>query len=127
MAKPEVVKCIRTKYLAIISDLDERGRRRWAAAEARSLGWGGISAVTIATGISDRTIRNGLKELGKSKQLSPNRQRQLGGGRHSREDEQPGLLLALNSIIEATTRGDPVSPLLWTCKSTRLGIEVWYL
>ena len=80
MEKYEVVKCVRTKYSAIISDLDERGRRRWAAAEARSLGWGGVSAVAIATGISDRTIRNGLKELGKSKQLSPNRQRQSGGG-----------------------------------------------
>ena len=119
MAKSEVVKRIRTKYLAIILDLDERGRRRWAAAEARSLGWSGISAVSTATGISDRTIRNGLKELESSKQLSSNRQRQSGGGRHRREDEQTSLLPALNSIIEPTTRGDPVSPLLWTCKSTR--------
>ena len=63
MPDREVVTWIRDKYLAIVSELDERGRRRWAAAEARSLGWGGVSAVALATGISDRTIRNGIVEL----------------------------------------------------------------
>ena len=58
-----VIKWIRAKYIAILTDLDERGRRRWAAAEATSLGWGGISAVAQATGISDRTIRTGIREL----------------------------------------------------------------
>ena len=99
-------------------DLDERGRRRWAAAEARSLGWGGVTAVSSATGLSDRTIRSGIKELKSTKQLPHNRQRNRGGGRLSREDEQPDLLLALDLLIEPATRGDPVSPLLWTCKST---------
>ena len=63
MPDAKVVEWIRCKYLAIVSDLDERGRRRWAAAEARSLGWGGVNAVASATGISDRTIRNGIREL----------------------------------------------------------------
>ena len=63
MPDAQVVEWIRDKYLTIFSDLDERGRQRWAAAEARSLGWGGITAVAMATGISDRTIRNGIREL----------------------------------------------------------------
>jgi len=63
MPDAQVVKRIRDKYIAIASQLDERGTRRWAAAEARSLGWGGISAVAEATGISDRTIRTGIREL----------------------------------------------------------------
>ena len=63
MPDAQVVEWIREKYTAIVSDLDERARRRWGAAEARSLGWGGIQAVAVATGLSDRTIRNGIKEL----------------------------------------------------------------
>ncbi len=63
MPDAEVVEWIQEKYTALAADLDERGRRRWAAAEARSLGWGGIAAVSEATGISDRTIRNGIPEL----------------------------------------------------------------
>jgi hypothetical protein len=63
MPDASVVEWIRQKYLAVQSDLDERGRRRWAAAEARSLGWGGVAAVADATGLSDRTIRNGIQEL----------------------------------------------------------------
>ena len=63
MPEAQVVEWIREKYVAIVEDLDERGRRRWAGAEARSLGWGGVAAVAEATGISDRTIRTGIKEL----------------------------------------------------------------
>jgi len=116
----EVVQWIREKYIAIIDEFDERGRRRWAAAEARSLGWGGIAAVAAATGISDRTIRTGIREIEDSiSTLSSDRQRKLGAGRLSREDEQPKLLKALEKLVEPVTRGDPVSPLRWTCKSTR--------
>ena len=61
MSDATITQWIRTKYLAIVTDLDERGRRRWAAAEAMSLGWGGISAVAKATGFSDRTIRTGIE------------------------------------------------------------------
>ncbi len=63
MTNKNIVAWIREKFAAICSDLDERDKRRWAAAEARSLGWEGISAVALATGISDRTIRNGIYEL----------------------------------------------------------------
>ena len=114
-----VIKWIRAKYIAILTDLDERGRRRWAAAEATSLGWGGISAVAQATGISDRTIRTGIRELEDPEPLPSTRQRKSGGGRHRREEEQSELLNALKRLVESTTRGDPMSPLRWTCKSTR--------
>jgi transposase len=123
MPGAEVIEWIRNKYLAIVSDLDERGRRRWAAAEARSLGWGGITAVATATGISDRTIRNGIRELDDPEALPPGRQRAPGGGRRSREEEQPGLIEALEALIEPVSRGDPMSPLRWTCKSTRVLAE----
>jgi len=120
MPDVQVIEWIRDKYLAIISDLDERGKRRWAAAEARSLGWGGITAVAKATGMSDRTIRNGIRELEDPDSLPPDRQRRHGAGRRAREQEQPGLIKALEALIEPVSRGDPMSPLRWTCKSTRV-------
>ena len=120
MPDAQVVEWIRNKYLAVVSDLDERGRRRWAAAEARSLGWGGISAVAQATAISDRTIRNGIRELDDPEALTSSRQRKPGAGRRSREEEQPELIRALEALIEPGSRGDPMSPLRWTCKSTRM-------
>jgi len=119
MPEVQVVKWIREKYVALVDDLDERGRRRWAGAEARSLGWGGVIAVAKATGISDRTIRTGIQELNNPKTVLSNRQRRPGGGRRSREIEQPKLIKALESLVEPVTRGDPCSPLRWTCKSTR--------
>jgi len=67
--------------------------------------------------MSDRTVRNGIKELEARTPLTANRQRNLGGGRKSREEEQPTLVAQLESLIEPTTRGDPQSPLKWTCKS----------
>jgi transposase len=119
MQDAQVIGWIREKYQAIVPELDERGRRRWAAIEARSLGWGGIVAVAAATGMSDRTIRTGIKELDDPHGLSPERQRRAGGGRRSREHEQAGLVEALEVIVESGTRGDPQLPLRWTCKSTR--------
>ena len=119
MPDEQIVDWIRGKYRSIVPELDERGRRRWAAIEASSLGWGGVSAVAAATGISDRTIRNGIRDLADPDDLGPDRQRRPGGGRHSREREQPGLLGALDSLLDPTVRGDPMCPLRWTCKSTR--------
>jgi len=119
MPEASVVEWIREKYVAIVADLDERGRRRWAGAEARSLGWGGIAAVAEATGISDRTIRTGIQELDDPQAAPANRQRRQGGGRRARETEQPKLIEALEALVEPATRGDPCSPLRWTCKSTR--------
>jgi transposase len=119
MPDANVVEWIREKYTAIAADLDERARRRWAAAEARSLGWGGIAAVAIATGISDRTIRNGITELDDPEGVAATRQRREGGGRKSLEDRQPDIVAALERLVDPESRGDPMSLLRWTCKSTR--------
>ena len=119
MPEARVIEWIRQKFANIAQDLDERGRRRWAASEAISLGRGGIAAIAVATGISDRTIRNGIRELNDRNPLPADRQRRPGGGRKSREDVQSGLVAALERLVEPGTRGDPQSPLRWTCKSTR--------
>jgi len=123
MPENQVIMWVREKYHAMLPELDERGRRRWAATEARALGWGGITTVALATGISDRTIRNGIREIEGPDHLGPHRQRSLGAGRRSRESEQPGILNALDALLEPTERGDPMSALRWTCKSTRLLAE----
>lgn len=119
MKKTKVVKWVREKFTAMAPQLDERGRRRWAAIEAKSLGWGGISAVAKATGMSDRTIRTGIQELTEEQELENSRQRAKGAGRPEISRSDPSLIKTLNSIIEPVTRGDPMSPLRWTCKSTR--------
>lgn len=111
---------ISLKFDSLKSVLDERARRLWAAAEARSLGRGGISLVCRATGISRPTIRSGLAELEAGlEKLRGTKLRRPGGGRKLRSDEDPGLVEALDALIEPTTRGDPMSPLRWTCKSLR--------
>ena len=120
MLDAEAIRKIRTKFVAILTELDERGFRRWAAAEAMALGRGGISAVSEATGISRVTIRNGIAELSLAVPLSVNRQRRSGGGRKAREAAQPGLIEALEKLVDSGTRGDPESPLKWTIKSTRV-------
>jgi len=119
MPDASVVEWIRGKYRSLLGDLDERGRRRWAAAEAVSLGRGGVAAVAAATGLSDRTIRNGIREINTPCSLAEDRQRRPGAGRPAREVEQPQLLRALDALVEPATRGDPRTPLRWTCKSTR--------
>ena len=119
MPDARVIEWIRQKFVNIAQDLDERGRRRWAATEALSLGRGGITAVADATGISDQTIRNGILELNDPNSLPAGRQRRHGSGRKSRTSEQPGLVAALERLVEPDSRGDPQSPLRWTCKSTR--------
>src|ERR1700690_2220143 len=119
MQDAAIIDVIRRKFVDLACDLDERARRRWAAVEARALGRGGITTVATATGISDRTIRTGLKELDDPDGLPPDRQRRVGGGRKSHRVEQPGLEEALNRLIEPVSRGTPTGPLRWTCKSTR--------
>jgi hypothetical protein len=119
MTDDAVVEWIQSKYENLSGDLDERARRRWAAVEALSLGRGGIAAVAEATGISDRTIRNGIRELREGDAPPSGRQRRVGGGRKAANQASPGLLDALEGLAEPTTRGDPQSPLKWTCKSTR--------
>jgi DDE family transposase len=120
MPDAKVVAWIREKFTPLCGELDERARRRWAAVEASSLGRGGISAVAAATGMTRNTIRSGLREL--VQPASPEavrRVRRPGGGRKKRTDADPGLLAALQALVEPTTRGDPQSALRWTCKSTR--------
>ena len=101
--------------------LSERQRRIWAAAEARALPHGGVSVIAKATGLSRSTIHAGIRELvtGQEKALAGGRSRKIGGGRKRLTDDQPEVLKALQNLIEPTTRGDPESPLRWTCKSTR--------
>ena len=120
MSNNDLIASIHRKYTAVLLDLDERGTRRWAAAEAMSLGWGGITAVSKATGLSRSTIQIGIAELKAPQTLDPGRQRRPGGGRKSRESEQPKLRRALELLVESGTRGDPMSPLRWTIKSTRV-------
>jgi transposase len=119
MAEERVVKWLRSKHEQLVKDLNERARRHWAAVEAMSLGRGGIAAVAEATGISDRTIRNGIKELQGEAPAEDGRQRRAGGGRKRADAQDCGLLPALESLVEPATRGDPQSPLKWTSKSTR--------
>jgi hypothetical protein len=115
---------IRDKFQAIRPALNERARRLWAAAEARSLGRGGISAVAAATGIARDTIRLGIRELGqpsdpRQDEPPPSRVRHPGAGRKPLTATDASLLGDLQALVESTTRGDPRSPLRWTCKSTR--------
>ena len=103
--------------------MDERTRRQWAAAEAAELGWGGVSAVASATGLSRTAITAGLRELRRRVEhpdapVSP-RIRRPGGGPKRLTALDPGLLPALEALVDPLTRGDPDSPLRWTCKSTR--------
>jgi Rhodopirellula transposase DDE domain len=117
MPDAAIIEGIETKFNALAGDLDERGRRRWAASEAMALGRGGIVTVSMATGLSDRTIRTGIKELGCENPLPSGRQRRTGGGRKSLEFNQKDLADAVDRLVEPTGRGDPQSPLRWTCKS----------
>jgi hypothetical protein len=110
---------IQRKYEALSPILDERGRRLWAGAEAEH-SEGGIAAVERATGLSRTTIRSGRDELRAG--LDPDgvvNVRRPGAGRPSIEERNPGIVLALEALVDPVTRGDPESPLRWTSKSTR--------
>ena len=119
MPDADLIRTIHIKFRAVLTELDERGTRRWAAAEAMAIGRGGISAVSKATGISRVTIRHGIAELSSPEVLPPDRQRRPGAGRKAREAEQPRLIETLKKLVDSGTRGDPESPLKWTIKSTR--------
>ena len=110
---------MRQKFLALVPRLDEHTRRIWAATEARSFGYGGVSLVARATGVSRRAIQVGLREIETGDVLPEGWVRRPGGGRKSGVYHQPDLPTTLESLVEPLTRGDPESPLRWTCKSTR--------
>jgi len=114
-----IVQWIETKYRGLCDDLSELTRRRWAAVEAVSLGRGGITAVSAATGLAHSTIRRGIRELDGGDSVPGGRQRRNGAGRKRMEVVDPGLKAALERLVEPASRGDPQSPLRWTCKSTR--------
>ncbi len=110
---------IRQKYLALQEAFDERSRRLWAATEARAAGRGGFTAVLQATGMSSKTLARGIRELDSGEKLPPSRIRRPGAGRKAAKTLDPGLVDALQSLVEPVTRGDPESPLRWTSKSLR--------
>jgi len=114
---------IEEKYNALRDLFDERTRRLWAAAEARSLPYGGTSVIASVTGLSRTTILAGIHELGDKPSdrafKQGNRVRRPGGGRKRLKDLDPSLEQGLELLVEPLTRGDPESPLRWTCKSTR--------
>lgn len=122
MANAKAIRSVKSKFESLKSILNERARRLWAASEARELGWGGIAVVQTATGISHSTIRKGIRQLteqSKSEPLPVDRSRRKGGGRKGILHYDPEIAEALESLIDPVTRGDPESPLRWTCKSTR--------
>jgi len=110
---------IRQKFGALAPWLNEHTRRVWAATEASALGYGGVSLVARATGISRRAIGVGLREVEAGDILPAGRVRRPGGGRKSALYHQPDLGEKLEGLVEPLTRGDPDSPLRWTVKSTR--------
>lgn len=124
MVPVNVVEMIRQKYELLATELDERRRRLWAASEAQALGHGGVAAVAKATGLAESTIRLGQRELRHRRVRAPARLptprvRQPGGGRKPYITHDAVVVTALEALVEPTTRGAPMSPLCWTCKSTR--------
>jgi Rhodopirellula transposase DDE domain len=109
---------IRERYTQLLPHLDEKGRRMFAAAEARAAGYGGIAAVSRATGVAASTIGRGLKELAAAG-LEGDRIRRHGGGRKALLVSDTKLLDNLLTLVAPSERGDPMSPLRWTCKSLR--------
>jgi Rhodopirellula transposase DDE domain len=118
------ITIVRQKYQTLVLIMDERMRRRWAASEAVALGWGGITAVSEATELSQTTIRLGIAES-RAPQSDPDihpepaHVRRPGGGRKRLTEGDRTLLTDLETLVNPATRGDPQSPLRWTCKSTR--------
>jgi hypothetical protein len=119
MATPTVVENVRRKFQSLAPVLNERQRRLWAAAESREIGWGGITAVALATGLSPTTIGVGLEELQGPLDSTASRVRKPGGGRRAATAHDNPLPADLEALVDPVTRGDPQSPLRWTCKSTR--------
>ncbi len=114
---------IAEKYESLRGVMDEQMRRLWAASEARALGYGGVSVVARAVGLTRPTITAGMKELDDARGLAPlalkNRVRRAGAGRPRSTYSDVGLRPALEELVEPATRGHPMSPLRWTCKSVR--------
>jgi hypothetical protein len=123
MNRDVILEAVRRKYELLHPLMNERMRRHWAACEAMTLQRGGVTLVAQATGLSRTTIWAGMRELehpdDKSADLPPECSRHAGAGRPFLKQVDLTLVKDLQALVEATTRGDPQSPLLWTCKSTR--------
>jgi len=119
-----ITEALSKKFNLLKGELDERSRRIWAATEALAIGHGGIKAVAKATGIAESTVLIGKNELDQGVSTKPTegpsrRIRRKGGGRKPLTEFDDSLLAALDALVEPNARGDPMSPLRWTCKSTR--------
>jgi len=115
---------VQQKFQMLSPSMDERLLRLWTGAEAKLIGWGGITIVSRATGMAHTTIRRGIRELEQQAEqpvvrIEELRIRRPGGGRKKITQTDPELMAALESLVDPLTRGDPQSPLRWTCKSTR--------
>ena len=126
--REQVEALIKERYDSVKESLTERARRLFVAAEAKAAGYGGTAAASRATGLAPSAIGRGLKELAAIEErggpaLPKTRSRRPGGGRKKLEDKHPELLGELEKLVEATTRGDPESPLLWTARSLRNLVE----
>ena len=108
---------IRGRFEALRPRLDERGRRLFCAAEARTAGYGGVTVVARATGVARSTINRGLKDL-QALDPAPSKVRRSGGGRPALTQTDPTLLEDLRALLESTTLGDPMRPLFWVSKSS---------
>ena len=118
-------KSLQERWETMAPHLDERGRRLLIASEAQSAGYGGIVNASRATGVARSTIGRGLKDLAAPTALAPGKVRRSGGGRKSLTSTSPQLLADLSSLVDPDARGDPMSPLRWTCKSVqRLACEL---
>lgn len=117
MRSTNLAEGIRQRHRSLAPSLDERQLRLWAASEARSAGYGGISLVARITGLARSTLHAGLAELETTS--ATDRIRKPGAGRKRHTETQPELLAALDMLVEPASRGDPESPRRWTCKSLR--------
>ena len=110
---------IRFRFQRLAASLDERALRLFAATEAEALGYGGVSRVSRISGLARSTILRGQQELSHRPAAAPGRIRRPGGGRKKVSTLDPTVVQALERLVEPLSRGDPMSPLRWTCKSIR--------
>src|SRR5215813_8996191 len=113
MVDTGIIEVLRRKFTRLAAELDERGRRHWAASEALELGHGGITVVAQATGLGERTIRRGCQAWRHAQapaRPAGRRIRHVGGGRKPLQPHEPALVAALEALGDPTTRGDPMSP-----------------
>lgn len=119
MIRAAQVRAARKRYNEMAPVLDEQSRRRFAALEAQALGRGGVSLMARITGLARRTIYRGISDIRNNCSAEPGRLRKSGAGRKKKVSQDPTLIADLKDLVEPATRGDPMQPLLWTCRSLR--------